>query len=306
MSERAVAITFTLPGPRARWLAAGAATGLLIAGLASPLFSARPIVALDPGTDAREHTISVGGTGRVVLSPDIADLRLGVNVTATTVKAARAAAAKSMTAVIASLRDLGIAERDIQTTILSLQPVYDHSKSSNPPRLVGYTFTNAVAVTVRDLALLGDAIDDALAAGANSLDSVTFRVDDQAAAEKQAREAAMAEAKAKAQALAAAAGVSITGVASISETVAPIPYPIYYGALAGASRDFAEANRRSSEVTCETRLIMTITSNRRSVENSSMGTSTTLRPHLSASQRISALAPMFSSRGSIVSTARRE
>jgi uncharacterized protein len=232
----ATTVTFTLPvpGARTRWLAVGLAAGLLVAGLASPLFSPRPILAVDPNGNPAEHTLSMSGSGHVVLSPDVADLRLGVNVNATTVKAARAAAARAMTAVIASLKRLGIAEEDIQTTIVSLQPTYDYASGTNPPRLTGYAFSNGIAVTIRDLGEVGDAIDGALAAGATSLDGVSFRVDDQAAAEKQARESAMAEAKAKAQTLADAAGVSITGVASISETVSPVPYPIYYGAMAGA------------------------------------------------------------------------
>ena len=66
---------------------------------------------------------------------------------------------------------------------------------------------------------------------------MTFRVADQTAAEKQAREAAMAEAKAKATTLANAAGVSITGVQSISENVSPVPYPIYYGYAERAAAD---------------------------------------------------------------------
>ncbi len=74
------------------------------------------------------------GTGRVVISPDIADLRVGVMVTKPTVKAAREAAAESMTKVVDALKKLGIADKDIQTTILSLQPVYDYSTNSNPPR----------------------------------------------------------------------------------------------------------------------------------------------------------------------------
>ncbi len=222
-------LSIPIPGTRVRWLAAGLAVGLLAAAITGPALAPRQLLATDPPT-ATEHTISVTGTGRVVISPDIADLRLGVMVTAKTVKAARATNAEAMTAVIASLKKLGIAERDIQTTTLSLSPVYDYSSNSRPPRLTGYTLTNAVAVTIRDLDLVGDAIDDGLAAGATSLDGVTFRVENQVAAEKLARENAMAEAKAKAQTLASAAGVSITGVASISETSAPIPYPIYYGA----------------------------------------------------------------------------
>jgi uncharacterized protein len=229
-----LSIRIPIPGSRARWLAAGLSAGLLGAAVAGPLFGPRPILASDPPT-APEHTISVSGTGRVVITPDIADLRLGVTVQADTVKAARDANARAMTAVIASLKGQHIADADIQTTILSLTPVYDYPKDGSPPHLSGYSLANAVAVTVRDLDLVGDAIDGALAAGATSLDGVTFRVADQASAEKQAREAAMSEAKAKAQTLAAAAGVSITGVASISETVAPIPYATF------GARDLAPA-----------------------------------------------------------------
>ena len=245
MPARTISITLPTPGARSRWLAAGLAGGLLVAGLASPLFSARPILAVDPGSGsgtATEHTISVTGTGTVTLSPDLADLRLGVSVTAGSVKVARANAAQLMTAVIAKLKALGIADADLQTSMLSLQPTYDYTAGSNPPRVTGYQFANEITVTIRDLDKLGDAIDGSLAAGATSLDSVTFRVSDEATAEKQARVAAMAEAKARAQDLAGAAGVSITGVASISETSAATPYPIYYGvpsAAGAAGKDVA-------------------------------------------------------------------
>jgi hypothetical protein len=234
-----MATTITIPtiGPRARWLAvATAATALLIA-TAAPSFSPRPSLAAD--ATKPDHTISVTGTGRVILAPDVADLRLGVLVQRTTVKAARADAAKAMTAVVDALKKLGIAPADIQTSAITLNPQYDYTNSS-APRLVGYQFTNSVAVTVRKLDVLGDAIDDALAAGATSLDSVQFRVDDQTKAEAQARDAAMADAKTKATALASAAGVSIEGVVSISESVGAVPYPIYYGRdAAGAAVDKA-------------------------------------------------------------------
>jgi uncharacterized protein YggE len=240
MSDHTISITLPVPGSTGRWLAVGLATGLLVAGLASPLFSAPRLLAANPTPTANEHTISVTGTGNVVLRPDTADIRLGVNVNASTVKAARAAAAKSMTAVLAALKQLGIADKDIQTSNVSLQPTYDYQTGTNPPHITGYQFSNGVVVTIRNLDLVGDAIDNSLAAGATSLDGITFRVADEAAAEAQAREAAMTEAKAKAQTLATAAGVTIAGVASISETIAPTPYPVYFGAAgAPASKDVA-------------------------------------------------------------------
>ena len=233
---RPTTITVNLPTSPVRWLGIGLAIGLLVAAVASPAFAPRPALAADDTT--REHTISASGTGRVIISPDIADLRLGVSVTKPTVKAARAAAADSMAKVIAALKKLGIADADLQTTGLSLQPVYDYTTNGNPPKLTGYTLSNAVAVTVRDLDKIGDAIDDGLAAGATTLDGVTFRVDDPAKAQEQARKQAMTQAKSIADTLASSAGVSITGVASISETSGPMPYPVYYeGARAAAAAD---------------------------------------------------------------------
>lgn len=221
-------ITLTLPTARIRWIGVGLAAGLVVAAVASPVFAPRNALAATDQTP--EHTISVSGTGHVVISPDVADLRLGVSVTKSTVKAARAAAADSMNRVMAALKKLGIADADLQTSGLSLQPVYDYSNNGNPPKLTGYTLSNGVAVTIRDLDKIGDAIDDGLAAGATTLDGVTFRVDDPAKAQAQARQQAMAQAKSMADTLASSAGVSITGVASISESSAPTPNPIYFDA----------------------------------------------------------------------------
>jgi hypothetical protein len=218
-------VTITLPGVRTRALLTGLAIGALATAAVGSALAPRPALAVDP-TAPKEHMISVSGIGRVTITPDVADLRLGVAVTKPTVKEARALAADAMTKVIAALKKLGIADKDLQTTGLSLQPQYTYP-ASGQPRLTGYTLSNAVAVTVRDLDKLGDVIDNGLAAGATTLDGVWFRVDDPSGAEQQAREQAMAAAKTKAQTLARAAGVAITGVASISETSAPPPQPYY-------------------------------------------------------------------------------
>lgn len=224
-------ITFTpgLPKARAPWLAIALATGLIVGAVVNPAFTPRSALAVD-GPIVPEHTISVNGMGRIVVSPDIADLRLGVTVSKPTVKAARSQAAAAMTKVLDALKKLGIADKDLQTTTLSLQPNYVYSNDANPPRISGYTLSNSVSVTIRNLDQIGDAVDDALAAGATSLDGVSFRVEDPASAEQQARADAMAQAKARADTLAAAAGVSIVGVATINENASPTPYPIFYGA----------------------------------------------------------------------------
>lgn len=161
-----------------------------------------------------------------------------MTVTELTADAARSASAKALNGVIGRLKALGIRESDLRTSIVSVQPQYDYSQQSAPPRLVGYQFTNLVAATIRDIEKVGDAIDGALGAGATTIDRIDFRVANQSAAEAQAREDAVRDARAKADGLAAAGGVSIAGVAAIVEGGGgPIPYPRPFERMALAAKD---------------------------------------------------------------------
>jgi uncharacterized protein YggE len=169
-------------------------------------------------------TIVVSGTGRVAVDPDVADLRLGVAVARSTVEAARAAAAETMTAILAAVAAAGVARRDIRTSLLSVQPRYDY-RDGKAPALTGYDLANSVEVTVRDLGTLGAVVDGALTAGATSLDGLTFRVDDPREAERTARTAAVAEARARAEVLAAAGAVTLTTVLAIVEGGPPPTWP---------------------------------------------------------------------------------
>ncbi len=224
----------TPSGTRPGWVALGMVAGLALAVVLGPALAPRPARAID-GTEP-DRTISVAGTGTVTLVPDVADLHVGVVIQRPKVKDARAAAAAAMQGVVKALRAAGVAERDIRTTTLSLQPVYDYSTNGAAPKITGYELRNGVVATVRDLEKLADAVDGALVAGGTTLDGITFRVDDPSGAEAQARTQAMKAARARADALAAAAGVTIVGVASISEQSAPTPWPVPY---AGAARDEA-------------------------------------------------------------------
>ncbi len=199
---------------------------LALAILAGPMLTGSPRSALAADPTTNEHVISVTGTGKVSVKPDVADVRLGVQVQRDTAKAAREAAAQAMNAVIAALKGLGIADEDIQTSWIDVSPVYDYG--SNSPRITGYQVTNIVSVHVRDINQVGDVIDSSIAAGATTVNGVSFDVSDRTAAENQAREAAVNDARSHADALASAAGVTITGVQTISETSYTTPWP-YYG-----------------------------------------------------------------------------
>jgi len=172
----------------------------------------------------RSGTIVTTGTGRVAVEPDTAELRLGVAIGRPTVAEARAAAAEAMTAILGAVTGAGVERRDVRTTTLSVQPRFDY-RDGKPPTLTGYDLANLVGVTVRDLGRLGDVIDGALAAGATSLDGLTFRVEDPRSAEREARTAAVAEARERADVLAAAADVTIAGVHDIVEAGAAPFWP---------------------------------------------------------------------------------
>ena len=180
---------------------------------------------------ASPRTITVTGSGRVQVAPDLVDLRFGVMITAGKIAKARAEAATAMTAMLAALRKAGIADRDLQTSVVSVSPAYDYSANTNPPKITGYTVTNLVAATLRDVAKLGEAIDGALEAGATSIDRLAFGVSNQAEIEQQARAKAVADARAKADVLAEAAGVSLSGVAAIGESGGAMPYPAQLGEM---------------------------------------------------------------------------
>jgi uncharacterized protein YggE len=249
-------VTVSVPSSAIRWVAVAVGTGIV--GLAL-INSGGPRSALgaDPATPP-EHTISVTGVGRVLMTPDTADLRLGVVVQRPPATEARTQAAATMTKVVAGIKAAGIADKDIQTAMLSLQPVYDYSTNSNPPKLIGFQVVNTVAVIVRDLAKTGDLIDDAVEAGATSIDGVSFRVENPTAAESQARKAAVADARAKADQLAAAAGVSIVGVSLISEQSAPVPYPMPFAAGAAARDESTPVQPGQSEIAISVTIVYRI------------------------------------------------
>lgn len=227
------------PNPAWRWTIVIALGALLVGLLAGPVLAGtaapRTVYTGNGAADQPpEHTISVSGSGKVVVVPDMATVDLGVLIERQNAKAAREAAAEAMTKVVAAIKALGIDDKDIKTVNVSLNPVYDYPNNS-APRIRGYQLNNTVTVTVRDLDKVSEVLDNGVQAGATTVNGISFDVADRVSAEAQAREAAVADAKAKAEALAAGLGVRIEGVASVSESSStPIWYERSYAAGAVA------------------------------------------------------------------------
>ena len=197
-------------------------------------------------SSAVDRTIHVTGSGSVTGEPDIASLDLGVSVEKETVAEAREEAASAMTALINSLQANNVAEKDIKTENFSIYPQYDYT--GNNRTLRGYMVSNTVRVKVRELETLSDVIDDAAAAGGNSIviNTIQFMIDDTAPLQTQARSLAVEDAEAKAQTLAKASGVRLGEPINITEITYLEGPPIPFARTAEAA--FDDAARTSTPI----------------------------------------------------------
>ncbi len=163
--------------------------------------------------------ISISGTGEITATPDMAYITSGVISIKKTAKLALHDNSKAMNELIAVLENAGIEKRDIQTSNFSISPQYAYNNSSNnePPKIANYRVSNSVTIVVRNLDILGNIIDQAVSVGSNSINSVSFAIEDTSELLIQARKNAMANAIEKAQLYAKTANVSLGKIRLISE-----------------------------------------------------------------------------------------
>jgi uncharacterized protein len=141
----------------------------------------------------------------------------GVTTRAKTAKEASDADAKAMAAVLAALQAAGIEQKDVQTSRFSIAPVYASPGPNMEQRLTGFSVSNQVSVTIRQIDKVGDILDRLVTAGANDAGNVEFLHADPSKTLDRAREAAMADARRKAELYARAAGLPLGGVAWVTE-----------------------------------------------------------------------------------------
>ena len=161
--------------------------------------------------------LDVQATGTSTRAPDIATIGAGVVTQAARAGDAMAANAKAMSATIAALKRAGVADRDIQTQSINLQPQYRYG-DNQPPVLTGYQANNRVSVRIRDMGGAGGIIDALVASGANQIDGPTLSVEHPEAALDEARAKALATARARADLYAKATGLTVRRIVRISES----------------------------------------------------------------------------------------
>ena len=212
-----------------------AATSLLmataLAAASATSASAQP-VSPGPVVAAGNAVLTISADGRSTRTPDLAVFNAGVTTQAKTAAAALAENAERMNAVIAALKASGIAERDIQTSNLSVNPVYGQPRTDSngnvtgEPVIMGYQAANQVEVKQRKIGNYGKTIDTLVSAGANQVSGPSFQLDNPDAASDEARIDAMKKARARADLYAKAAGMSVKRILTISEGGGYAPQPM--------------------------------------------------------------------------------
>ncbi len=185
-------------------------------GGGSPAGAVEPGVATAGAVPAR--TLTMVGRGTVVAVPDQLTFALSVGATRSDLATALDDASRSMAKVLAALTPYGVQRADVQTTGLSMFPVYDYH-SSGPPTLRGYRVQQRASVLVKELKQGGKAVTAAVDAGGNAVRvrDIRLKVGDPEAVLERARDAAVAQAQAKAEQYAAAAGQELGDVLTLRE-----------------------------------------------------------------------------------------
>ena len=204
----------------------------ILSSLATVALLAGPALAEDA-----KAMITVTGEGQVAVVPDMATISLGVTVNGDTAKAALDANSAALAAVLERLTAAGIEAKDVQTSGLSLGPVYDYSSSSGGAQKVqGYNASNMVTVQVRSIEQVGPVLDASVTDGANMLNGITFGLLDPVPATDEARKKAVEDARRKAALYAGAAGVELGKIVSITEG-GSFGAPVMMGGAAFAKAD---------------------------------------------------------------------
>ena len=203
--------------------------------------AAAPAMAQTADAAFRATTFSLAAHGETNVAPDMATITLGVQTDDMTAAGALRANGAKMNQVMAALRKAGLADRDIQTSNLNVNPQYVYEQNQ-PPKFNGYQVTNQVTVTVRDLSRVGQAVDATVGAGANTVSGISFGLQNPQVAEDAARMDAVKALQAKADLYAKATGYRIVRLVNLGEgggyTPAP-PMPMY----AMAKRESADSTQ---------------------------------------------------------------
>ena len=169
--------------------------------------------------------LSVSAQAQASRAPDIATVSAGVVTQAADGNGAMRQNAELMNKVLAALKAAGVAEKDVQTSGIHLQPQYRYAENQ-PPAITGYQASNTVNVKLRDVSKMGRVLDALVASGSNQINGPSFGIDKPEPLYDQARLDALKLAQARAETYAKALGLRVRRIVSIGEGGGAVPMPM--------------------------------------------------------------------------------
>lgn len=192
---------------------------LALAAASALAFPAAALAAADIALKADGPVVELSVFEGVSVAPDIATIGAGVTSEAPTATEALRQNSSEMAKVIARLKALGIADKDVQTTGINLNALYDYDQASQRSVFRGYQAANRVSVILRKIEDTGKVLDALVAAGANDLNGPSFSIENDEAAKEAARKRAIKRAQARVKAYAEMFGYDGARVLWISESI---------------------------------------------------------------------------------------
>jgi hypothetical protein len=233
---------------------------LLAFVISTDLAAAEESLSRDIARTERQPSILVTGTVDSSAPADQAVVRLGMTAQNSRAAIAQAKVNEVIQKTLDAIEKAGVKRQSVHTARLSLTPLYsDKTFSSGPGKISAFRADNVIEVTVDDVKLIGEIIDAALGAGANEVQSVGFRVKDEAAERATALAAAAEQAKSKAESIAKTLGVSLGEVLEAEETSAAIPFrrrPGELGLQGGVAPSFVGTPVEAGEVRVQATVVV--------------------------------------------------
>ncbi|MEO5612837.1 MAG: SIMPL domain-containing protein [Sphingomicrobium sp.] len=195
--------------------------------------------------------LDITATGEVTRVPDVAIISAGVVTRSPTATGAIQENADRMEKVRSALKRSGIADKDIQTSNISLNPEYRY-ENNQPPQLTGYTATNQVSIRFRDIRNSGRILDALVIQGANQINGPNLTIDKPEGALDEARAKAATAGRARAELYARALGMRVVRLLSVSESggySSPPPMPMVMRAQADSAQSKIDPGEQQLQVT---------------------------------------------------------
>jgi uncharacterized protein len=177
-----------------------------------------------------ERSISVDGSSTVEIAPDIATISGSVTSKGESVEAAQVENTNTINKISKAMRDIGIADEDIQTASYSAYEDQVYNSETREYETKGWIVYQNLTIKVRDIDRAGEVLDALGSQGATGIYGPNFSIDDPEVYKDQARDEAIEKAYEQAEAIAKSLDIRLGDVLGYSEwSGGDYYYDDYYG-----------------------------------------------------------------------------